>query len=106
MPINRGPITKDEEAAAWAAVLAEHAMMRKRIAELEEELAAHQWRPVTEPPEEGQEVAIVILARYWGEMEESDNNAGAPAGWYYTDDGDYFGPEFPRGWLPLQEPTQ
>lgn len=39
MPFNR-PITKEDEAAAHAAVLAEHAMMRKRIAELDEELAA------------------------------------------------------------------
>jgi hypothetical protein len=81
----------------------------KRVAELQTALdaerAAHRWRPVTEPPEEGQEVAIVIGARYWGEIEESDNKAGAPVGWYYTDDGDYFGPEFPKGWLPLcQEP--
>jgi len=85
------------------------AQLSARAAELQTALdaerAAHRWRPVTEPPEEGQEVAIVIGARYWGEIEESDNKAGAPVGWYYTDDGDYFGPEFPKGWLPLcQEP--
>jgi hypothetical protein len=85
-------------------------MLRARVAGLEAALdaerAANAWRPVTAPPEEGQEVVIVIGARYWGEIEEGDNNEGAPVGWYYTDDGDYFGPEFPRGWLPLQEPTQ
>lgn len=67
------------------------AALRTRVAELE---AGQGWRPVTEPPENGQEVQIVLDA-WWFERNDEFR-----AGWYFTDDGDYHAPSFPVLWRP------
>ncbi len=70
-----------------------------RVAELEAQLAAQGWRPVTEKPEPDQEVEIVIEATF---------DDYGPGGW--TSYGYYFAADYPTGWRPLppapQEPTR
>jgi predicted nucleic acid-binding Zn-ribbon protein len=48
----------------WSAALDTCDGLRARVAELESQLAAQQWRPVTEKPEPDQEVEIVIEATF------------------------------------------
>lgn len=61
-----------------------------RVAELEAQLAAQGWRPVTEEwPEKAEIVELVIN----GYRDSGD--------WYYNDDG-----EPPSGWRPLPAPPQ
>ena len=71
---------------------------RQRVAELESQLAAQGWRPVTEKPEPDQKVEIIIEATFDGYGRK---------GW--TTGGFYFNADFPTGWRPLppapQEPT-
>ena len=71
---------------------------RARVAELEAQLAAQGWRPVTEKPEPDQKVEIIIEATFDGYGRK---------GW--TTGGFYFNADFPTGWRPLppapQEPT-
>ncbi len=70
----------------------------ERVAELESQLAAQGWRPVTEKPSPDQEVEIVIEATF---------DDYGPGGW--TSYGYYFAADYPTGWRPLppapQEPT-
>jgi hypothetical protein len=66
-----------------------------RVAELESQLAAQQWRPVTEKPEPDQEVEIVIEATF---------DDYGPGGW--TSYGYYFAADYPTGWRPLPPAPQ
>jgi len=73
----------------------ERAAALARVAELEAQLAAQQWRPVTEKPEPDQEVEIVIEATF---------DDYGPGGW--TSYGYYFAADYPTGWRPLPPAPQ
>ena len=68
---------------------------RARVAELEAQLAAQQWQPVTEKPEPDQKVEIIIEATFDGYGRK---------GW--TTGGFYFNADFPTGWRPLPPAPQ
>ena len=74
---------------------AENRRLAARVAELEVELAAQEWRPVTEKPEPDQEVEIVIEATF---------DDYGPGGW--TSYGYYFAADYPTGWRPLPPAPQ
>ena len=68
---------------------------RQRVAELESQLAAQGWRPVTEKPEPDQKVEIIIEATFDGYGRK---------GW--TTGGYYFNADYPTGWRPLPPAPQ
>ena len=89
---------RDENAEAWFAFYRQQSRgdrLAARVAELEAQLAAQQWRPVTEKPEPDQKVEIIIEATFDGYGRK---------GW--TTGGFYFNADFPTGWRPLPPAPQ
>ena len=74
---------------------ADNRRLTARVAELESQLAAQGWRPVTEKPEPDQKVEIIIEATFDGYGRK---------GW--TTGGYYFNADYPTGWRPLPPAPQ
>ena len=77
---------------------------RARVAELEAQLAAQGWRPVTDYPANGQEVDLIVPATYYQAEYDPFTAEMMLAGYYLSDDGDMLR-TLPTHWRPRPSPS-
>ena len=75
-----------------------------RVAELEAQLAAQGWRPVTDYPANGQEVDLIVPATYYQAEYDPFTAEMMLAGYYLSDDGDMLR-TLPTHWRPRPSPS-
>ena len=75
-----------------------------RVADLEAQLAAQGWRPVTDYPANGQEVDLIVPATYYQAEYDPFTAEMMLAGYYLSDDGDMLR-TLPTHWRPRPSPS-
>jgi hypothetical protein len=83
---------------------AENRRLAARVAELEAQMAAQGWRPVTDYPANDQEVDLIVPATYYQAEYDPFTAEMMLAGYYLSDDGDMLR-TLPTHWRPRPSPS-